>query len=118
MLAATLGLLALFSVTASFGEARTAEPSWWRRPTIRPTSTSRSYISSSQHNALMPLYNGLVEKDWTADEPFHPIVPGLAESWSVSEDGRTYTFNLRKGVTFHDGSARSTRRPPTSTSSG
>ena len=52
----------------------------------------------------MPLYNGLVEKDWTADEPFHPIVPGLAESWSVSEDGKTYTFNLRKGVTFHDGS--------------
>ena len=30
-------------------------------------------------------------------------VPELAESWSVSGDGRTWTLNLKKGVTWHDG---------------
>jgi len=43
------------------------------------------------------VYESLVEN--TADG----IKPLLAESWDISEDGKTYTFHLRQGVTFHDG---------------
>lgn len=34
----------------------------------------------------------------------YELVPELAESWEAAEDGLTYTFTLRQGVTFHDGS--------------
>jgi peptide/nickel transport system substrate-binding protein len=44
------------------------------------------------------IFNHLVALD--AD---HRPIPALAETWSVSGDGRTYTFRLRAGVRWHDG---------------
>ena len=37
--------------------------------------------------------------------PNGSIEPGLAERWDVQDEGRTYVFHLRQGVTFHDGAA-------------
>jgi peptide/nickel transport system substrate-binding protein len=55
-------------------------------------------------NSVVIVQNNIYEALTGVDEDL-AIVPGLAESWEVSEDGLTYTFKLREGVTFHDGSA-------------
>lgn len=44
------------------------------------------------------LFDGL-----TRFTPEAELAPGLAERWETSADGRVYTFHLRRGVTFHDG---------------
>jgi peptide/nickel transport system substrate-binding protein len=45
----------------------------------------------------------IVETLVTFPEESTQIVPGLAESWTVSKDGLRYVFKLRKGIAFHDG---------------
>lgn len=54
--------------------------------------------------ALSHIYEGFVAEDLLATGvTTPPVVPALAESWTVSDDKKTYTFKLRQGVTFHDG---------------
>jgi peptide/nickel transport system substrate-binding protein len=49
---------------------------------------------------LMNVYDGLVRyADGTLE-----VEPALATDWEISDDGLTYTFTLREGVNFHDGS--------------
>ena len=47
---------------------------------------------------------GYVFDGLTRFDPNAKVEPGLAERWDISPDGLTYTFHLRRGVTFHDGS--------------
>ena len=57
-----------------------------------------SYDASSS-GVLSYLFEGLTETSWLDDS----IDPVLAEAWDHSEDGLTWTFRLREGVTWHDG---------------
>ncbi len=54
-------------------------------------------INSYQY--ISQIFSGLV----TVDERLE-IVPDVAEKWTLGPDGRVYTFQLRQGVRFHDGS--------------
>lgn len=56
------------------------------------------YDNGWDGNAVAPIFAGLV-----AQQEDGSYVPDLAESWDVSDDDLTYTFHLRDGLTFSDG---------------
>src|SRR6185503_2469106 len=47
------------------------------------------------------MFDNLVRRD--PRDSGKTIVPDLAHSWEIAKDGKTYTFHLRQGVQFHDG---------------
>jgi len=68
--------------------------------TLMPSGFDPHIHSSSELGIpLRQVYDTLVYRDPTTGD----FVPGLATEWTVSEDGLTYTFTLRQGVRFHDG---------------
>ena len=54
---------------------------------------------ASSSGVLGYLFEGLTETSWLTDR----VEPALAESWDRSDDGLTWTFHLRRDVTWHDG---------------
>jgi peptide/nickel transport system substrate-binding protein len=47
------------------------------------------------------MFDNLIRRD--PRDSGKSIVPDLAHSWEIAKDGKTYTFHLRQGVQFHDG---------------
>ena len=64
-------------------------------PHMDPTSAAAGAIDSVLYSNV---FEGLTR--FMGDGS---VVPGLATSWEISDDGLTYTFKLHEGVTFHDG---------------
>jgi peptide/nickel transport system substrate-binding protein len=64
-------------------------------PHLDPTSAAAGAIDSVLYSNV---FEGLTR--FMSDGS---VVPGLAQSWEISDDGLTYTFTLHDGVTFHDG---------------
>lgn len=64
-------------------------------PHLDPTSAAAGAIDSVLYSNV---FEGLTR--FMGDGS---VVPGLAKSWEISEDGLTYTFRLQENVTFHDG---------------
>ncbi len=67
--------------------------------TLTPSGIDPHVNASSELGIpLTSVYDTLVWQDLNGE-----FVPGLAESWEISDDGLIYTFHLRKDVKFHDG---------------
>lgn len=72
----------------------------WARSTDTTTLDPQEIEWGEDAKVSDNIYESLVT---FADEPTQ-IVPHLATKWDTSPDGKTWTFTLRQGVTFHDGS--------------
>lgn len=75
-----------YVVVTGAGEQETLDPAW-------TYETAGSAVESN-------IYEGLV---WFDREKYNEFVPALATDWTVSDDGLTWVFNIRDGVSFHEG---------------
>lgn len=69
------------------------------RQDIEDSLDPHKAVAAGTEEILFNMYDGLVNPDSEGN-----LVDALAESHTISEDGRVYTFTLRQNVKFHDGS--------------
>ncbi|MGW9123829.1 staphylopine-dependent metal ABC transporter substrate-binding lipoprotein [Paenibacillus chitinolyticus] len=100
LLAALLISIALLAGCAGEKSAKTGSADQ-SKELVYATAKDINDMNPHLYTGSMPaqgmVYESLVENTENGMEPL------LAESWETSKDGKTYTFHLRKDVTFHDG---------------
>ena len=101
---AALAVLLALPVLAACSEERAAGPRdsvvvgmQLEPPVLDPTINAAAAIGQITH---LNVYEGLTRIDESG-----VVLPGLAESWDITDEGRTYIFHLRAGVVFSDGTA-------------
>src|SRR5258707_8684974 len=97
------GLIALglaLAAPAPAGAAPQGQVTWGVHITLAPTWFDPAETTGiiTPYMLLYAMHDALVKP-----MPGNALAPGLAESWSESEDGMTYEFVLRPGLTFHNG---------------
>jgi peptide/nickel transport system substrate-binding protein len=112
-LLALLGTVSLLATACGTAATPTAAPPTQVPPTVTPAPTTFIFGAQGEPVCLDPgitidgissrvirqVFEGLVKYDKDTINP----VPQLAERWDLSADGKVWTFYLRKGVKFHDG---------------
>lgn len=94
------GVLAGLLCTAALGSVPAAAESILRRSVVgEPNSLDPTRVNTGGQFTLRDLYEGLAIYNAAGE-----IVPGAAESWTVSPDGTVYTFKLRANGKWSDGS--------------
>ena len=101
-LLAALVLTALLSTTTVFAQRADGTIVYAQSVPVTTLDPARGAFLAypAGYEVAYVLYDRLVTFDASLD-----IVPQLATSWETSDDGLTWTFELRPGVTFHDGTA-------------
>src|SRR6476661_5619860 len=102
-IAAALGIAAI--VIAGAGHAQTPKRGGTLNFAVSaepPNYDCHANSSFAFIHPVRPHYNTLLKFD---TEKYPAIKGDLAESWTVAKDGLTYSFKVRKGVKFHDGSS-------------
>jgi peptide/nickel transport system substrate-binding protein len=102
----TTGNTAAAGSAATTGLMRPTDGTPKRGGTLRIAggTTTSPHFDLHQGATVHPLtnvYNNLVRKDLT--DGFRTMIPDLAAKWDISSDKLTYTFTMRDGVKFHDG---------------
>src|SRR5262245_48950477 len=98
-----LGASALFALSTLAQTTRSGGELVFPVPSEPPSYDGHREETFGLIHPIAPFYNTLLRvdpNDRTGTKP----APSLAESWTVSDDKKTYTFKLHKGVKFHDGS--------------
>jgi len=94
LLSTTVAVLALMA-TGALAQTSVTVGMQLEPPNLDPTSGAAAAIREVTYANI---YEGL-----TRFGPDGSILPALAASWDVTEDGKVWTFSLRDGVKFHDG---------------
>ncbi len=92
------------AIALAFGAAHAAEPLTLVVPQTNDpkTLTPNFGFDSGGLHPTSNIYSHLVIMDWGITKGVSAY-GDLAESWTISDDGKTFTFKLHEGVTWHDG---------------